>query len=153
MGEAVLNVTLRPGDVLYIPRGYFHHTATSSAALSAEDVNGLPRAATPEQPPAEAGEPSMALTISVLSEDVFASWLYLLGEAVQAAAAERSRAGQGGGGRAAQAEAVVLAMRRVAVRQPAPLDARRRAAKEEEKGGMGEEGEEGGGGGGWLATA
>ena len=105
MGEAVLNVTLRPGDVLYIPRGYFHHTATSSAALSAEDVNGLPRAATPEQPPAEAGEPSMALTISVLSEDVFALWLYLLGEAVQAAAAERSRRARrpGRGGRARDA--------------------------------------------------
>ncbi|KAL1514548.1 hypothetical protein AB1Y20_003645 [Prymnesium parvum] len=32
--------------------------------------------------PADDGQPSMALTISVLSEDVYATWLHLLGEAV-----------------------------------------------------------------------
>ena len=141
MGELLLNVTLRPGDVLYIPRSFFHHTATSPAVLSAEDVGGIPRADAPAaaaagsdggaegggaegggaEDAALGGVPSMALTVSVLSEDVYSSWLYLLGEAVQEALPEAPGAGAdtGAAGRPAQAAAVVRALRRVA-RRPAP---------------------------------
>ncbi|KAL1514547.1 hypothetical protein AB1Y20_003644 [Prymnesium parvum] len=38
MGPALVNATLRPGSVLYVPRGFFHHTSTDPAALAAPGV-------------------------------------------------------------------------------------------------------------------
>ena len=86
MGPAVVNATLRRGDALYVPRAFFHHTSTSVG-----DSGG--------------GEPSAALTFSILSEDVYATWLFLLGEAVEtlpggaraARALQRQAAAQPGG--------------------------------------------------------
>ena len=63
MGPALVNATLRRGDALYVPRAFFHHTSTSVGDGG--------------------GEPSAALTFSILSEDVYATWLFLLGEAVE----------------------------------------------------------------------
>ena len=87
MGPAVVNATLRRGDALYVPRAFFHHTSTSVG-----DGGGD-------------GEPSAALTFSILSEDVYATWLVLLGEAVEtlpggaraARALQRQAAAQPGG--------------------------------------------------------
>ena len=87
MGPAVVNATLRRGDALYVPRAFFHHTSTSVG-----DGGGD-------------GEPSAALTFSILSEDVYATWLFLLGEAVEtlpggaraARALQRQAAAQPGG--------------------------------------------------------
>ena len=91
MGAPLINATLWPGSVLYVPRGHYHHTATDAGSLAAPDVfadasldatdaagartDGRAKAADVE------GQPSMALTFSVLSEDVLVSWLHLLGEA------------------------------------------------------------------------
>ena len=129
MGPPVLNVTLRPGMVLYIPRGHFHHTATEPALLAADDIiGGVPVSPSPRVENAHrrggnaadgatwsrAGEPSMALTLSVLSEDVFSTWLHLLGEALQDIA-ERRRATPTPGA-AGEAAAVVASLRRMASR-------------------------------------
>uniref|UniRef100_A0A7S4FAL1 Bifunctional lysine-specific demethylase and histidyl-hydroxylase n=1 Tax=Chrysotila carterae TaxID=13221 RepID=A0A7S4FAL1_CHRCT len=65
MGGALLETTLRPGSVLYVPRAFFHHTSTATSA--------------------ESFEPSVALTVSITSEDVFTTWLHLLGEALEQA--------------------------------------------------------------------
>ncbi len=130
MGPPLLNITMRPGRVLYIPRGFFHHTATDPAMLAADDViagRRVPQARDGdgdggdggggggdgdggawmddgdggafvadgggaagggagddgESATADFGQPSMALTLSILSEDVWATWLLLLGEALQ----------------------------------------------------------------------
>ena len=134
MGPPLLNVTLRPGRVLYIPRGFFHHTATDAASLAAEDVvdgsllfkdyiptSGVTFDISTPAPSlagvlgvknhagaadlaadADAGQPSMALTLSILSEDVWATWMSLLGEALQELPS------------LAEAESIVAALRRVA---------------------------------------
>ena len=124
------------GDVLYIPRAFFHHTATEPAMLDAEDFNGLSRgdaaaAADDDDESALEGEPSMALTVSILNEDVYNSWLYALGEAVQeaavvpievsaaAAAAEQAAVAVAGARRKQEAEAVVRSIRRAAARTAA----------------------------------
>ena len=89
MGPPILNITLRPGRVLYIPRAFWHHTATDRASLAAPDVvNGEVVSSSdvdPDDPDphGDFGQPSMALTLSILSEDVHASWMMLLGEALQ----------------------------------------------------------------------
>ncbi|KAL1499685.1 hypothetical protein AB1Y20_011882 [Prymnesium parvum] len=94
MGPLLLNVTLRPGQVLYIPRSFFHYSATLPEVLSAPDSPGSARLAFGQEEAADGwaqdsaaasgeGEPSMALTVSVLCEDVWATWLFLLGEALQ----------------------------------------------------------------------
>lgn len=90
MGPPLLNITMRPGRVLYIPRGFFHHTSTDPAMLAADDViNGrvVPQYDEPqydeEHHEIDFGQPSMALTLSILSEDVWSTWLLLLGEALQ----------------------------------------------------------------------
>ena len=97
MGPPLLNVTLTPGDVLYIPRAFYHHTATDPAMLDAPDeihdpaVGGMLSAAR-ARPAGDVDtsllvdQPSMALTISILCEDVFSTWMFLLGEALQEAA-------------------------------------------------------------------
>ena len=120
MGEPLLNVTLTPGDVLYIPRAFFHHTSTHPATLDAPEFIGDRVGDREAAPPVADGEraaidaqPSMALTISVLCEDVFNTWIFLLGEALQEVD------GGGGGSRAAEAEAAVRAVRRVAARTAA----------------------------------
>ena len=101
MGPPLLNVTLTPGDVLYIPRAFYHHTGTHPTLLDASDVveDGHGTTAKDEEDdtmgfgpgdrdrvgPELIGEdqPSMALTISILCEDVFSTWMYLIGEALQ----------------------------------------------------------------------
>ena len=83
MGPALINATLRPGSVLYVPRAYFHHTSTSAAMLAAPSLAHGEVVSSGEaggEGEGEGAEPSMALTVSVLSEDVHASWLLLLGE-------------------------------------------------------------------------
>ena len=116
MGPPVINVTLHPGQVLYIPRGFFHHTATEQALIEAVDViNGevVPRTKGSDVGAAAlvtAGEPSMALTVSILCEDVYNTWLYLLGEALQGLQLLERAADF------AEAPAVVASLRRVAKR-------------------------------------
>ena len=100
LGELLLNITLRPGQVLYIPRGAFHHTSTEPALLSAADFRGADSGAFGVQASgadgeaaalwasdaaakAGEGEPSLGLTVAVACDDVFATWLFLLGEALQ----------------------------------------------------------------------
>ena len=91
LGELLLNVTLRPGQVLFIPRGAFHHTSTEPALLSAPDFRGLDggdsRAealwASDAAANAGEGEPSLGLTVAVACDDVYATWLFVLGEALQ----------------------------------------------------------------------
>ena len=102
MDEPSINATLWPGSVLYVPRGHFHHTATAAAMLAAPDViadasldaTGATRASDDgkAQLADVEGQPSMALTFSVLSEDVLASWLHLLGEAVEDLAQQQGEA-------------------------------------------------------------
>ena len=86
--------------MLYIPRAFYHWTSTSEEALAAPDTAldpafGVDEAAAAAAaaaggegdggPPTE-GEPSLALTLSVLTEDVFCSWaLPLVGRAVRPA--------------------------------------------------------------------
>jgi hypothetical protein len=84
MSAPLINVTLSPGQVLYIPRAFFHHTATGTALIRSEDVVGGGDGGGGGNGGDELdGQPSMALTISVLSEDVFVTWLHVLGEALQ----------------------------------------------------------------------
>ena len=99
MGPAVINATLRPGMILYVPRAFFHSTSTSASTLGAPSFDGGDHGGDPggsdggssaggRDSSVEEGDqpaPSMALTFSVLSEDIFSSWLYLLGEAIDAA--------------------------------------------------------------------
>jgi len=59
MGPRLVHTKLTPGSVLYIPRAFYHNTATLDNDLSA------------------------ALTVSITTEDVFNTWLFLVGEAVQ----------------------------------------------------------------------
>lgn len=33
--QALINATLRPGSILYVPRAYFHETSTASDAIAA----------------------------------------------------------------------------------------------------------------------
>lgn len=105
--QALINATLRPGSILYVPRAYFHETSTASDAIAApptyadesfrsEDM-GTQEGAMPDAALisaasiawctyadlSEDGEPSMALTFAVLSDDVFATWIYMLGEAIE----------------------------------------------------------------------
>lgn len=81
MGPPLINTTLRPGSVLYVPRAFYHHTATSAAKLAAPAVVNGAEAPGDEQGGGGEGElPSVALTFSVLSEDVHCTWLSLLGE-------------------------------------------------------------------------
>jgi hypothetical protein len=106
--------------VLYVPRAFYHHTATHEALLDAPDVvgDGVGGAGrdTPDDAYAEVlsshdelvrDQPSMALTVSVLCEDVFATWLFLLGEALQEVQGRSRRAME-------EAAEAVRAIRRVA---------------------------------------
>ena len=70
MGRPLLNVTLRPGQVLYVPRAFFHHSSTAPAAIVAEDVDGGGGSSDGSEDATLEGQPSMALTISILNEDV-----------------------------------------------------------------------------------
>ena len=111
MGPPLLNVTLRPGQVLYIPRAFFHHTSTDAAVLLADDVNaGAAGSASDDDDALLDGQPSMALTVSILNEDVFGTWVHLLGEAVQGAPA----LSRGGEAHERDADRVVRALRRAA---------------------------------------
>ena len=120
MGPPLLNVTMRPGMALFIPRGHFHHTATEPAMLAADDVvdgvamrlggagGGNDGGAAEDGDWTREGQPSMALTLSMLSEDVFCTWLHLLGEALQALPAEAAPP--------AEVARLVASLRRVAAR-------------------------------------
>ena len=93
-------------QVLYIPRAYFHHTATAAAVLSAEDDAGDAGGDAGSDSSGDAsleGQPSMALTVSILNEDVHSTWLSLVGESVQAAPA----LSRGGAAHQADADRVV----------------------------------------------
>mmetsp|Transcript_39300 Transcript_39300/g.83764 ORF Transcript_39300/g.83764 Transcript_39300/m.83764 type:complete len:251 (-) Transcript_39300:182-934(-) len=68
MKRELINTTLTPGKVLYIPRGFYHNTATAGAVRGMGDVQD---------------DVSVALTISITTEDVYCTWLYLLGEALE----------------------------------------------------------------------
>ena len=79
---ASLALSRTPGDVLYIPRAFFHHTSTHPALVDAPDEIYDERAAGGQLmrhesggPPMDASlladQPSMALTISILCEDVW----------------------------------------------------------------------------------
>ncbi len=127
MGAPLLNVTLTPGRVLYIPRAYFHHTSTDPAQLAAKDELSPAVAAAGDGGDGDGGDgggwegqPSMALTFSILSEDVFSTWLHLLGEAAQElpkmnlALAVAAADNMGRNALAAEAEVLVGALRRAA---------------------------------------
>ena len=91
MGPALVEATLTPGSVLYVPRAHYHWTSTSPEALAAPDAAldeafgvgeaAAARAAEPDGSHPIDGEPSLALTLSILNEDVHCSWVMLLGEA------------------------------------------------------------------------
>lgn len=80
--------------VLYIPRAFFHFSSTDRSQKAAADERGgvISRApfleAEREEEKRSAAatddEPSMALTVSIVNEDVWAVWLFLVGEALQA---------------------------------------------------------------------
>jgi hypothetical protein len=120
MTAPVLTATLTPGDVLYIPRGFYHHTDTMPRGGGAAEPQELP----PD--PA----PSLALTVAIVTEDVFSTWLHLLGEAVQAMGQRTDgpvemRAAGGAEG----ADRLVRALRRLAAEEPGgELGARLREA-------------------------
>ena len=111
MGPSVLNTTLTPGSVLYIPRAFFHNTAT----VAAEACDAPDGVSTAGVVPGGYAEPSAALTISITTEDVFCTWLFLLGEAL----GETRTAGESTPGGPTEADAALAAaLRRTAVREP-----------------------------------
>ena len=103
MGPALINATLRPGQVLHVPRAYFHHTATDAALLQADTAG--------EEDATE--EPSLALTVSMLNEDVYGCWIHLLGGALEATAT--ALAAESAAAAAEAATALVRELRRRAV--------------------------------------
>ena len=93
MTDPVLSATLHPGDVLYVPRAFYHSSATVSPRSSGlveaidMDVKEGPGDATADISQrmdlfGSGPQPSLALTIAITTEDVFGTWLHLLGEAL-----------------------------------------------------------------------
>lgn len=116
MTPPVLTATLTPGDVLYIPRAFYHQTSTipqgEPGAAAGEQASDIPA----QESLFGAGEqPSLALTVAITTEDVFSTWLHLLGEAVQALAQRPGAPVELAHG---AAQRLVGALRRLAAAEP-----------------------------------